>query len=69
MSWGITFHLVPGEYKYGDLAFRVGGVSNETRNMFMNPVPLKPEGDCTANHRPVVSSGVLLHTASFIHFA
>jgi hypothetical protein len=36
-------HLVPGGYKYGDLALQVAGVSN----VVMSPSGLSPGNDCT----------------------
>jgi hypothetical protein len=44
-------HPVPGGYKYGNLVFRVGGVSDET--------VIYGYGSCatlTGNYRPVLSS-------------
>jgi hypothetical protein len=39
-------HLVPGGYKYGDLALQVGEVSNlREQNMVMDPAGFGPEND------------------------
>jgi hypothetical protein len=40
-------YLVPGVYKYGDLALQVGGVSNLRQyNVVMSPAGLGLENDC-----------------------
>jgi hypothetical protein len=66
VSWGITGHLVPGGYKYGDLALRVGGVSSEKL--------IYDYGSCSAltskclhcklQTRPLLREGVLYEKAS-----
>jgi hypothetical protein len=49
-------HPVPGECKYGDLALEIVGVSIERENMVVGSARLRPESDCIANYRLVLSS-------------
>jgi hypothetical protein len=45
-------HPVPRGYKYGDLAFQVGGsLESETVNMVMSPAGLGPENDCAGEYQ------------------
>jgi hypothetical protein len=43
----VNCHPVPGGYEYGDLALRVGGVSNETVKYGLSSAGLGPERDCS----------------------
>jgi hypothetical protein len=55
---------VPGGYKYGDLAFQVGGVSDETvkyvrvlRDFDLRVTVLaRPRSNCTVNYSTILSS-------------
>jgi hypothetical protein len=38
-------HSVPGGYKYGDLALKVGGVSDETVKYGLSSAGLRPKSD------------------------
>jgi hypothetical protein len=40
---------VPGGYKYGDLAFQVGGASKETVKYVLSSAGLGPQSDCSGN--------------------
>jgi hypothetical protein len=59
---------VPREYKYGNLALQVEGVSDETVSMVAGSARLGPLSDYTANCRPTFSSERAPHrnkTANF----
>jgi hypothetical protein len=44
-------HLVPGGYKYGNLALQVGGVSNETIKYGLSSARLGPQSDRSGKAR------------------
>jgi hypothetical protein len=59
-----TINADRGGYKYGDVAFQVGGASDETVKYGLSFAGLRPKSDCsgkvqkqfTVNYRPVLSS-------------
>jgi hypothetical protein len=60
-------HIVPGEYKYGNLALQVGGVSDETVKYGYGE-RLAPLSDYTANCKPVLSSERAPHVKKTTNF-
>jgi hypothetical protein len=64
--WGVYLgYPVPGKYKYGDLAFQVGGVSNVTVKYGYEVCGTSargkllwqgPEASVRVNYRPILSS-------------